>query len=171
MTNHFKDEVRVGTRNCGFCSTNSHELCKGAIRNGDLSVYQCPCACVEQKPERCTECFSTEASDLGRPWLCDDRDACDARVRHRLSGYTVYRQITEIQERSSEMPRSSKGKKACVCCGEPTRGGQFLPGHDSKWLAGWVVKVKSGETSVELASAEITKVSAHLASKFTKRVQ
>ena len=29
--------------------------------------------------------------------------------------------------------RPASGK--CICCGAPTKGGRFLPGHDAKWLS------------------------------------
>jgi hypothetical protein len=171
MSKPFKDEVRSGGRTCGFCSTNSHSNCKGAIRNGDLSVFLCPCPCVANKPKRCTECFSSEPGDLGRPWLCDDRSACDARIQARLDASPTYRKIMEFLERNHEPSRTSARKSAaCLCCDQATRGGNFLPGHDGKWLVKWFDKVKQNEVSKDQALDEVTKVSEHLAKKLEKKL-
>jgi hypothetical protein len=45
--------------------------------------------------------------------------------------------------RKKAPPRSTSGK--CECCGEPTRGGRFLPGHDAKLASALKKRVESGD--------------------------
>ncbi len=40
-------------------------------------------------------------------------------------------------------PRARSGK--CECCGEPTKGGRFLPGHDAKLASQLKAKVQCGD--------------------------
>lgn len=177
MVNHFKDEVKDGGHICGFCSTNSHDFCKAVIRNGDMSLIKCPCACTTNKTERCTECHTADPDHLGRPWLCDDREACNGRIETRLAQSPTYQQIkllrTKIEETktTTHTPRTTtKQGGLCLCCGEPTRGGNFLPGHDSRWLVNWAERIKNNETTKTDALAEINKTSTHLAAKLEKRL-
>jgi hypothetical protein len=44
-------------------------------------------------------------------------------------------------------PRPSSG--ACVCCGEVTRGGSFLPGHDAKYKSMLRAKAKGGDQAAQ----------------------
>lgn len=47
------------------------------------------------------------------------------------------------------IPRTkSKPPQECACgCGEETRGGRFLPGHDSR-LYGWALRVSRGQVKL-----------------------
>ena len=60
----------------------------------------------------------------------------------------------------------------CGCgCGEPSGGGTFRPGHDSKLLSRLIKAVRSGEQTLEDALAEMTKIGASdkLKAKFEGR--
>lgn len=46
-------------------------------------------------------------------------------------------------EKKPRVPRPAVG--SCECCGEPTRGGRFLPGHDARLAARLVARIKSGD--------------------------
>lgn len=43
--------------------------------------------------------------------------------------------------RKPPKPRATSGK--CECCGEPTRGGRFLPGHDAKLVSALVQRIRT----------------------------
>lgn len=174
MTKTFIDDITIGSRGCGFCMTNSHDKCPGAIRNGNLSIYKCGCSCAEQKTPRCTECHTTDQDNLGRPWLCDDRDACQARIDAKLKESPLHQIITALQAKPKSEPRRpaaiTKAPGQCQCCGEPTKGGKFLPGHDSTWLKTIAAQVNSGQADRTEQIDMVTQVSPALAAKLVKRL-
>lgn len=45
--------------------------------------------------------------------------------------------------RKPSPPKPKTGK--CECCGESTRGGRFLPGHDAKLASALKIRVKAGD--------------------------
>jgi hypothetical protein len=50
------------------------------------------------------------------------------------------------RDRKSKKPRRPKPKVVkCECCGEPTRGGRFIPGHDAKLASALRLRVKDGD--------------------------
>lgn len=164
----YLDKVTKGHTLCGFCSTNNHNTCRGGYRNGDGSVLICGCDCADSKPEFCHHCKTTDQDNLGRPWLCDDRDACEGRLQIRLNKSEFHRIVMDLTSNERRLARSSYGKGQCLCCGEATKGGKFLPGHDSKWLNH---KVESLEGPWMPVYEEISRVaSPALAEKFKKRV-
>lgn len=165
----YQDKVSKAVIPCGFCSTNSHDNCRGGYRNGDGSVLICACSCADTKPEFCHHCHTTESDYLGRPWLCDDRDACENRVRVRLDQSPIMKLIRET--RVSDLTTSRLGRssaKVCLCCGEPTRGGKFLPGHDSKYLNAKIAQLEGPWQPVY--EQLLADVSPAFADKFKKRV-
>lgn len=168
----YLDKVAKGHTFCGFCSTGNHDTCKGGYRNGDGSVLICGCECADSKPEFCHHCKSKNADDLGRPWLCDDRDACEGRLRTRIENEWEWLQARsyEVHLQNEKIMRigSPRRSAACLCCGEATKGGKFLPGHDSKWLNQKIAELEGPWMPVY---EEISKVaSPALAEKFKKRV-
>lgn len=168
----YSDEIRKSHRICGFCSTNTHDYCKAAYRNGDGSILMCGCPCALTKAEQCSHCFTTDKVNLTRPWLCGDRDACAARVQERLANDQSFQRINSflrgtIIKNALVSPRS---KRQCLCCDEPTSGGFFLPGHDSRWLKFWHNRVLASEVTKDEALAAVSEISAKLAEKLGKRL-
>lgn len=162
----YLDKVAKGHALCGFCSTSNHDTCKGGYRNGDGSVLICGCKCADSKPEFCHHCKSTNQDDLGRPWLCDDRDACEGRLKGRIQTSDFYKSVAQSQGAGGQL--TARRSKVCLCCGEATKGGKFLPGHDSKWLNRKIADLEGPWMPVY---EEIMKVaSPALAEKFKKRV-
>jgi hypothetical protein len=51
--------------------------------------------------------------------------------------------VKEGKPRKSQPPKPKVG--SCECCGEPTRGGRFVPGHDAKLASILRAKVKGGD--------------------------
>lgn len=174
MKREYIDTVTKGRNVCGFCSTSHHDSCKGGYRNGDGSVLICGCECADSKPQFCHHCKSTNPDDLGRPWLCDDRDACQRRLDIRTEWLWREQGFIQAREQLDNLPGSprrvlgSKRKGECLCCGEPTKGGKFLPGHDSKWLNKKVNELDGPWMPVYEEISQV--VSPALAEKFKKRV-
>jgi hypothetical protein len=80
-------------------------------------------------------------------WLCWDRDACDHRVEQRLllnpSVQNIRRVQAKVKQDKINRGEAVSGPKrdrspgrpktgSCLCCGETTGGGKFLPGHDAR---------------------------------------
>jgi hypothetical protein len=58
-------------------------------------------------------------------------------------------------EEGRKAPRESRTPRRCMCsCGDTTRGGRFLPGHDAKLRSELVAQIKKGD--VLLRSERIT---------------
>jgi hypothetical protein len=88
----------------------------------------------------------------------------DAAIRRRARSRDIERMLAEIDPdedaRLDELmltavrlgaPRLSRKALAgtCVCCGGPTRGGQFQPGHDAKYKSRLRGRAKSGEVAAQ----------------------
>jgi len=57
--------------------------------------------------------------------------------------------------RASEQPREGRTPRLCMCsCGDTTKGGRFLPGHDARLRSGLVAQIRKGD--VLLRSDRIT---------------
>lgn len=63
--------------------------------------------------------------------------------------HTILDNLEEVQGLSQHKPRRSGPAKpktgSCECCGEPTRGGRFLPGHDARLASALKKRVESGD--------------------------
>lgn len=168
---------------CGFCQTGAHDKCVTAIRNGDGSIVKCRCCLT--KPPRCLECSNRRASEVSEETrLCLDRDAClDTREASRASGPAG--KFLRARERAMRVDRPDPsytqtgtdttparprpGKSACRCCGEPTKGGTFLPGHDARFIAHLAKIVSDGEMDRESALSALDDKPA-LQAKLAKRL-
>jgi hypothetical protein len=86
----------------------------------------------------------------------------DARIEQ------VHKQLDSLasirsKSRGSSPPRPKQGK--CECCGEATRGGRFLPGHDAKLASRLKERVASGDAKAyeEMKGRNwLSKLPAHL---------
>jgi len=128
----------LGNQPCGFCRTDTHELCPGAIEAGSKGeLWVCPCGCVEA---RCTRCRSREQIDA-EAWRCVDPAECAEAAARRSASDPNMKVIREIMARSAERrpePRPAApgafrpGGGKCECgCGAPT-GKRFAMGHDAR---------------------------------------
>lgn len=51
-------------------------------------------------------------------------------------------------DKKTRAPRQPRVKtRPCECCGEPTKGGRFLPGHDARLVSALVARIRSGDQS------------------------
>lgn len=189
--------IRDGQHVCGFCSTNHHGLCPGAVRNGNGDLIRCPCR--EQLRcgmLRCLDCGWRRPEDVNaQTWTCWDPEDCQARRKAKMEANPAIIQIRQIraeQEAAREAsggtsedtegrtrprgPRVTTGATratsgTCRCCGEPTRGGNFLPGHDSRYLSQLVEQFKNPTAEQDPAHARraAASISPAFLAKFDKR--
>lgn len=66
----------------------------------------------------------------------------------------LHAQFDKLEELRGKRPRKKNTKRSapvrpktgsCECCGEPTRGGRFLPGHDAKLASLLKQRVRDGD--------------------------
>lgn len=159
-------KVRYAPMTCGFCATGHHNHCPRAVHNGNGSLVLCYCDqpyCGSQVT-RCLDCRNEADGEVGSNWRCIDRDACADAQRKRLDANPYLRLVREVERRVTETQTTEKAEKqaktprpqtTCVHCGEPTKGGKFLPGHDAKYVAKRVEEVLAeGSTLTEDAVLE-----------------
>lgn len=165
---------------CNFCATGHHGSCPGAVRNARRGrLVRCYCC---ERPPYCLDCRATEDVDpaewICRDLLgCQARvrarledsplhrqlqecrtESAERSRRMRITAEAIRAgldpdEIDEFdrpQEKKPRVPRPAVG--ACECCGEATKGGRFLPGHDARLKSKLRKEAKDG--SVE-ARAEL----------------
>ncbi len=181
---------------CGFCLDGFHDKCPGGVRNGNGKILVCSCGCELSQIPRCTVCNHRDPDDINSNWECIDTAACQARVykiqaanpvlqRIRESKTAAAQRAAEIALATTPLPASTPGgglpapsanSKACGCCGQPTKGGKFLPGHDSKFLTRLAHQYSQArqmiiDADVEEIRAQAYAISAAFGAKFDKRVR
>lgn len=147
---------------CGHCRSGHCKSCRGAIRvpktrsaPSGLVVCYCP-NCEPQL--RCLECGNQFADDVNpKKWSCLDSHACRGRVQLRQQQSVLWRMIQEAKSAGARMRREDRERREavrqgvgeepedrvavrrtrptsgnCECCGLPTKGGNFAPGHDAR---------------------------------------
>lgn len=168
---------------CNFCATGHHGSCPGAVRNARPGGRLVKCYCCSREPY-CVDCRATEdvsavdwacldrlacasrvADRLATNPLHQQLQACRSESaerarRIRLAAEAIKRgvpadEIDEFErpeEKKPRPPRLSVG--VCECCGEATRGGRFLPGHDARLKSKLRAAAKTGdvEAATELES-------------------
>lgn len=176
---------------CGYCAVNNHESCKRGIRSGQGNIMLCPCGIPYHKDRaeneiQCTECHTTDRDELDeRLWLCADTTTCVQRIiavlkqnpnmqlmheAYITSGERVQQERAARPVRSRNPSRPSDGK--CLCCGEPTRGGLFLPGHDARLCAMKAEEVRQGADPIQvLAEFKTLGVSDALYAKLERKLE
>ncbi|ALY09986.1 hypothetical protein FDH62_gp28 [Arthrobacter phage Pumancara] len=188
-----KFPVRQGQHSCGHCMVNKHEACPGGVRNGNGQIILCACkqdGCRAGQP-RCTECHNTEANEIGPNWKCIDRADCEAEIERRLAANPTIQWIrSETQKKAvlrpsedtgapegpparakvSRTPRKPAEPTPCTCgCEGLTKGGKFLPGHDSKYLNQLVEAAERGGRHADEAALRADAISEAFGAKFRKR--
>ena len=133
------------------------ETSDGHVKSRTKYPWLCPCEC-NQRPEfrgrtRCTRC-NRRGVVIDEFWHCVDEIECIEFRKKKRQADPMMRQIDEIRAelasngqtppidgedpklRRKSRPTTAKAKTGkCICCGEPTRGGRFLPGHDSRYVS------------------------------------
>lgn len=123
---------------------------------------------------RCLDCHQSDPTELdAHKWVCLDQYGCAARVQARKEANPTWRMVRACQVaavnsrrrqkdltdriratlpdnedalydtpvvRKTPKPRSGN----CLCCGEPTKGGRFRPGHDARFRARLLAAILGG---------------------------
>ena len=173
--------TKIGKLECGFCRTGGrHDLCPGGILNGNQTeVIVCSCKCDTPKL-RCLDCNArTDVNPA--TWTCNDVEACaQVRAARRAAHAETLPRLAKDPEgtdtprkrtRSSEGPSKPARTGSCLCCGEATKGGLFLPGHDARYLARTVTEIKGGQSLDDTMTAWARQgISEALQAKLVKRL-
>ena len=83
------------------------------------------------------------------------QDAAIDRLHSILDGIAATKKTTRVRKPSPPKPTTGK----CECCGEPTKGGRFLPGHDARLASRLVQQALGGDAAAleELRTRNWTK--------------
>lgn len=167
---------------CGNCAAGQHQLCRSRYFNPKThSLIACPCP-EPHPPVRCRDCGQS-VEELGELLTCADPAACRLRIEAHLADNPLHQLLLECQttrlESGEVVERPRRDAKfrepkaarsgACLCCGEPTKGGLFLPGHDARFIKILAARVGSGELTPTEAGAALPTDA--LRGKLTKRLE
>lgn len=160
---------------CGFCSSGAHDHCPGGVLNGDgVTVIVCDCT-EHEAVRRCLDCGAR--GDVNpETWTCADADSCQAvRDRHRretqerlFPGMDDAPAVAALGKPANRSQTPRKAAGTCLCCGEPTKGGNYLPGHDSRHLTMLAKGITEGLRTLEDAQSHLPTDA--LRAKLAKRV-
>ena len=128
-----------------------HAKCKGGHLDGRGRFTRCTCQCHADQ-HVCIRCGAT-ATELDDQLSCVDVEGCVAEYRRQLLADPTYQRFTGYLEAGANAraeaaaeekravaagekpPKVKSGKKPQPCqhgCGEMTKGGLFVMGHDAK---------------------------------------
>lgn len=164
---------------CGWCGTNNHDACRSVIQMS-TGLWRCPCGCPQSQQSYCVDCNRRGVEVTQTTSRCVDQADCqgyrDRKARDRASESFLqkYRERIAIPSaKDAETPKESRPRNVgqCVCCGEPTRGGKFLPGHDARYISQTALTYLNADESTQQKIADvIVTLSPALQAKFEKRV-
>lgn len=137
-----------------------HRRCRGALRQGADRLVLCSCPNHQGEDARCTDCGEqSPVVDLATR-RCTDPEGCRDRVETKQRANPLHTMLQEVQQvaqaskatktpakamtarkRTAE-PRPKTGR--CQHCGETTKGGLFVAGHDAK-LKSALAKIAYGD--------------------------
>lgn len=128
----------------------NHASCRGAIRQGKPSVViTCSCPNHDGEPPKCIDCGGTDVVDSATR-TCTDVEGCLEAVRAKQRANPLHQVLQEVivagqnaravkaaakapgtaTPRAARVVRPKVGR--CHHCGEETKGGLFVSGHDAK---------------------------------------
>ena len=185
-TNLQSTQGKRGIR-CGWCLNGQHESCSVVI---DLNNYESPnprlwhCSCNcnttgEYTPERprtrCLTC-GRRGVETGVHSRCVNTVECQKAVENRRAKNPQW--CPEPKDTPKNTPQEHPGGKTnqhqhqhrCRCCNEPTKGGQFLPGHDARYIS-QQAKLIVEQNRQDLLAARLDDLSPSMFAKLTKRVE
>lgn len=154
---HNAELVLAGVLNSTVSPDVFHDKCPGAVAAPD-GVYLCSCECHAGK-RHCLTCGveSTELNEFGH---CIDDAGCADRLHHSLLEDPRWQAIQAAKEaaaaaRAEEAPEraekarqrreSTKAPRRCAHCGEATKGGLFVMGHDMKLKGALLRAARDGD--------------------------
>lgn len=163
-----------------------------AVYSGEALWCACPDPECEGKRPSCRECGYDPGFtlDLGEGLVCLDRAECALRVSQRLENDPIHllllecrttrivdgeaverpRRATPAEQAAAKAAKAAARARGCLCCGESTKGGLFLPGHDARFVAVLAGKVRAGEIEADEAQLALADCSPALQAKLAKRL-
>lgn len=179
-------------RRCGWCNDGHHGSCAIGVRTigprvkyPEGAVYLCLCeegGCKLGR-RKCTVCNNRVTEEVDPvTWECFDVEGCRSTLEARRAANPLYIELREayrssemakVQEKATKAAKAAKEPKPdtfCLCCGEKTKGGLFLPGHDARHVSTLVesVTTKNQTEAQARKSLKDDKVSDALMAKFEK---
>lgn len=174
------------TFTCGYCNTGTHDFCPGKIRGATKStpdgMWTCPCTdpSHDNRQPHCLECKHAGEGEVGpMSWSCLDKSACLARRQARMDTNPVIQKIRELKEKRMSQTEAEKPTRKpaapkvgnCLHCGEVTKGGKFLPGHDAAFVSDQVGLVLADRKNEKRARAAMAETSEALQKKFERSLE
>lgn len=138
---------------------DNHGRCRGAIQQKQALVV-CSCPNHEGESPRCVNCGVQNDVVDSTTRRCLDPEGCAGRVDSKQRANPLHTMLQEVQQvaqaskaakapakamtarKRTEVARPKTGR--CQHCGEATRGGLFVAGHDAK-LKSILAKVAYGD--------------------------
>jgi hypothetical protein len=152
---------------CGFCTTDTHEYCPGAIYNGDqVTILICPCGCEQSLKLRCLLCGNRTSDEINPDRrVCEDTLTCVVEYNRKRT--MTYERLYPKSKTAMAKPNG----KDCNCsCGEKTNGGKFKPGHADKLVKNLAGEIKSGQITEDQAREHLVGISEGLLKKLEVRL-
>jgi hypothetical protein len=115
--------------------------------------------CYTRRHAACIIAFSVAD---GSTWEC----GCECHTDEDFQKVNLV-PVDILAKENSKVEVKKYGPR-CLCCGEPTKGGKFLPGHDSKYLTTKIAQLEGPWQPVY--DQLVVEVSPAFADKFKKRV-
>ena len=131
------------------CKTNHHSGCKGHAhstvlnpKTGETTERYTTCDCIchaHLHPKRCLVCNHSDNEMASG--ICVDTDACQDRLNRTLDNDITMQKLRASKEHgrrqreiaATNTPRIQVTRTGqCEHCGQPTKGGRFIAGHDAK---------------------------------------
>lgn len=158
---------------CGWCIDKLHDQCIGATRtmNGGLHF----CSHPDRNPTlRCVDCSNKTPEEVDPEiWECVDEHRGPQRLRkaaREIANMKTPKSFPQSSPRVAK-PRKTTTPGSCLHCGEPTKGGKFLPGHDSRFIQDATRRITEGDLLEDILSEwQDLGVSDALQGKLKKRV-
>lgn len=177
----------AGGHRCGFCLDNKcggEHGCVGAIWwDQSKQLYICPCAC-NQGHTRCTRCGARDVEVTAHTSQCIDIDGCDTTLSIKRANNPSYQALLKARAKvtnsarpsateATPRPKANPAGGKCICCGEATRGGLFLPGHDARYVSAQADAFieAEGDAKGALLDTLEAQLSPKLMAKFVARVE
>lgn len=159
--------IQTSKHPCGFCATNTHQYCPGAIYNGDqVTILVCPCGCEQSLKYRCLLCNNKNQTEINPDkMICLDALAC-------VSEYNRKRQITydQLYPKATFTTKKTTGNDCKCSCGNQTSGGNFKPGHADKLVASLAKEIKAKAMTEDDAKEMLLNISEGLIKKLAARL-
>lgn len=189
-------KAKVPMSRCGICAFpnrlwegpgHPHPGCPRAVRNGDRAEFKViTCECKEpgcgDQVLRCTYCKTEEEGAVDpADWSCFDKDACRDTIQTRLVNNPLYQELTGIRSIAMAKVANENAEKAakkaaapkvgsCLHCGEATKGGKFLPGHDAAYVSALVAESLKTPKTEDANRKKAQTASESLGRKFDKSI-